>query len=215
MNRMNVAVLLASVIFAAGAEKICFCPNWKYSNFNCSAACCDLPPTPGHSHPYECKPPPVPNPPTTMDTVTVDGAVEIGAVTPRGEAPTIELNKTGSKGWVIHMSGGGWSFLKNTSAAAETASNGASSSSISSFKPDGVSKSAANQPATTGCYLKCDGIMSTDAAQNPLFHEYNKVFIPINDRTSFTGNLDKPIPASVPPKYVQPQPQPQPHHNNN
>ena len=43
--------------------------------------------------------------------------------------------------------------------------------------------------------------MSADTAQNPLFHEYDKVFIPINDGTSFTGNLDKPIPASVPPVY--------------
>jgi hypothetical protein len=43
--------------------------------------------------------------------------------------------------------------------------------------------------------------MSGDPAQNPLFHSYNKVFIPINDGTSFTGDLNKPIPASVPPVY--------------
>jgi hypothetical protein len=123
-----------------------------------------------------------------MTTVAVDGAVEIGAVTPRGEAPAIEFNNTGSKGWVIHMSGGGWGFLKN-------------SSTETTFKRDGARIAAEPNAKSTGCYLNCDGIMSADAAQNPLFHKYNKVFIPINDGTSFTGDLDKPIPASVPPKY--------------
>jgi hypothetical protein len=122
-----------------------------------------------------------------MTTVTVDGAVEIGAVTPRGEAPTIEFNNTGSKGWVIHMSGGGWGFLKNSSAGM-------------TFKRDGARIVEPNTKPT-GCYVNCDGIMSADAAQNPLFHKYNKVFIPLNDGTSFTGDLDNPIPASVPPKY--------------
>jgi hypothetical protein len=123
-----------------------------------------------------------------MTTVTVEGAVAIGAVTPRGDAPTIEFNNTGSKGWVIHMSGGGWGFLKN-------------SSNETIFKRDGARRAEESNAETQGCYLKCDGIMSADTAQNPLFHDYNKVFIPINDGTSFTGNLEKPIPASVPPVY--------------
>ena len=50
-----------------------------------------------------------------MITTTVDGALELGAVTPRGKVPTIEFNNTGSKGWVMHMSGGGWGFQKNSS----------------------------------------------------------------------------------------------------
>lgn len=193
------AVALSSGAIAAeqvvAAPKVCFCPNWRYSNFNCSAACCDLP------RPIDCKPPPTPNPPTTMTTVTVEGAVAMGALTPRGEAPTIELNATGSKGWVIHMSGGGWGFRKNTTAAGD---GGATSA----WLPDGA---AGHQQApeaggrlgaaSSGCYIFCDGILSGDAAQNPLFHSWNKAFIPINDGTSFTGDLAKPIPASVPPKY--------------
>ena len=195
-------------------EKVCFCPNWRYSNFNCSAACCDAPPSPGHLHPsqYICKPPPVPNPPTDMATVTVDGAVEMGALTPRGEAPTIEFNKTGARGWVIHMSGGGWGFLSNASASSSSSSSSdcEGCGGAGAFKPDGTSPqaSASLSPTPTSfanqsgwCYLKCDGIMSGDAAQNPLFHGYNKVFVPINDGTSFTGNLDKRIPASNPPVY--------------
>jgi len=171
--------------------KVCFCPNWRYSNFNCSSACCSLP------RPIECKPPPTPNPPTNMTTVTVEGAVAIGALTPRGEAPTIELNATGSKGWVIHMSGGGWGFRKNTSAAAGATwmRDGAAAG-----PPAGAEQLGA-QPQHSGCYMFCDGILSADAAQNPLFHDYNKVFIPINDGTSFTGDLAEPIPPSVPPKY--------------
>ena len=173
--------------------KACFCPNWRYSNFNCSAACCSL------ARPIECKPPPTPNPPTKMTTVIVEGAVAMGALTPRGEAPSIELNATGSKGWVIHMSGGGWGFRKNTSTsgAADTwVRDGTSSGPLR----EEVGQLSA-QPEYSGCYMFCDGILSTDAAQNPLFYEFNKVFIPINDGTSFTGNLDQPIPASVPPKY--------------
>lgn len=191
--------------------RVCFCPNWRYSNFNCSAACCSMP------RPIECKPPPTPNPPTTMSTVTVEGAVEAGALTPRGEAPTIELNATGSRGWIIHMSGGGWGFRKNTTTAtAATAPAAGGSAYEETWVPDGAGSNrggggggggdgerlgAQQQPKHTGCYMFCDGIMSADARQNPLFHEYNKVFIPINDGTSFTGNLDQPIPASVPPKY--------------
>ena len=140
----------------------------------------------------------MPNPPTVMASVTVAGAVEIGAVTPRGEAPIIEFNSTGSKGWVIHMSGGGWGFRKNTTSA------GARFNRDGAPLHGGGSAGTAAPPAPPGfnCYGDgCDGIMSGDAGMNPLFHEFNKVFIPINDGTSFTGNLDEPIPASSPPVY--------------
>ena len=48
----------ATLAQKAALPKVCFCPNWRYSNFNCSAACCGLP------RPIECKTPPTPNPPT-------------------------------------------------------------------------------------------------------------------------------------------------------
>lgn len=50
-----------------------------------------------------------------MATVPIAGAVAMGALTPEGKEPVITLNTTGSRGWVIHLSGGGWGFLKNTS----------------------------------------------------------------------------------------------------
>lgn len=168
-----------------------------------SPGCCDLP------RPVECKPPPVPNPATVMPSVTVAGAVEIGAVTPRGEAPTIEFNSTGSKGWVIHMSGGGWGFRKNTTTAGgrfrrdgAPLYGGGSGEEASLFLSGSAGTAAKPAPAPPpGCYLKCDGIMSADPDINPMFHEFNKVFIPINDGTSFTGDLAEPIPASNPPVY--------------
>ena len=138
-----------------------------------------------------------------MPVVTVAGAVAMGALTPRGEAPTIEFNSTGSKGWVIHLSGGGWGFMKNTSATVAFKRDGARTPAGATAGGEHAHASAAPRgQRTTGCYVNCDGIMSDDAAQNPLFHTYNKVFVPINDGTSFTGDLDKPIPASDPPKFV-------------
>lgn len=82
------------------------------------------------------------------------------------------------------MSGGGWNFLKNTSAAVN-------------FRADGFEQRGAG-PTTEGdrseggslggCYGTCDGIMSNDEGANPDFFGYNKVFIPIGDRTSFTAD---------------------------
>ena len=46
------------------------------------------------------------------------------------------------------------------------------------------------------CYGKCDGIMSDDKAINPLFHSYNKVWIPISG-TSFTGDRASDLPYPV------------------
>eukprot|EP01050_Picozoa_sp_SAG11_P017002 SAG11_NODE_2393_length_3409_cov_1.781269_1_plen_252_part_00 len=190
------ATFATTIVAFTNQPTVCFCPNWRYSNFNCSAACCSL------ARPIECKPPPTPNPPTSMATVPVEGAVAMGALTPRGEAPTIEMNATGSKGWVIHLSGGGWGFRRNGSAASAASVDGGGwlRDGTAGGSPQETGQLGA-QPEHSGCYMFCDGIMSADAAQNPLFHEFNKVFVPINDGTSFTGNLEKPIPASVPPKY--------------
>ena len=53
-----------------------------------------------------------------MTTVTVPGSVAAGAVYPNGGAAHYELNYTGSPGWIVHMSGGGWRFMKTTSSSA-------------------------------------------------------------------------------------------------
>ena len=52
----------------------------------------------------------------------------------------------------------------------------------------GESADATSAADAKGCYGKCDGIMSNDPVSNPDFAEYNKVFIPIGDRTSFTAD---------------------------
>jgi hypothetical protein len=166
---------------AAAPPKECFCGPKAFGR-DCSAACCAKPGA------RDCPPLPSPNPPTCMTTVTVPGSVAAGAVYPDGSAAHYELNYTGSPGWVVHMSGGGWRFMKNTSAPA---AQGDDSSEPAPLTPDGVlfgealAEGGGPKPCS-GCYGSCDGLMSTDASQNPLFHSFNKVFIPISG-TAFTG----------------------------
>ena len=46
-----------------------------------------------------------------MPHFIVLGAAAIGAVYPSGKPADYFLNYTGSSGWVIHLSGGGWHLL--------------------------------------------------------------------------------------------------------
>ena len=101
---------------------------------------------------------------TPMTTETVPDAVAKGAVFPGGQPWQYQLNNnTASTGWIIHMSGGGWNFMKNSSV--EAVQDGTK-------KRDGT-----NFDSNAGCYGICDGILSNDQADNPDFHAYNKVFI--------------------------------------
>jgi hypothetical protein len=113
-----------------------------------------------------------------MTTVTVQGASGLGAIYPDSTPAKFELNFTGSPGWIVHLSGGGWRFLQNATSVPTESKDGSPPS-------DDV-----------GCYGHCDGIMSTDPLQNPLFHSWNKVFVPISG-TSFTGNRDSLDPYPV------------------
>lgn len=180
---------------AAGAQKHCYCETNPFSARNCSAACC----TPGSRDGNTggaCPPLPAPNPWTCMQTVEVPGATEAGAIYPDGSPAKYELNHTGSDGWVVHLSGGGWRFMKPQ--------EGEESEEVPpSLTPDGVvpllagSVGSAGAPAgCPGCYGHCDGIMSNEITQNPLFHSWNKIFVPISG-TSFTGDRssDKPYPV--------------------
>lgn len=124
------------------------------------------------------KPPPPPGPPTPYDPVTpmpqfdVPGAAAAGAFYPTGTPAYYYANMTGSTGWVIHLSGGGWRFVGESGAADDTVTS------------DGL-------PHNMGggsCYGGCDGILSNNAAINPLFHSWNKVWVPISG-TSFTGDV--------------------------
>ena len=126
-----------------------------------------------------------PDPPTQMKTVTVPDALAKGAVFPNGLPWQYQLNTTaGSTGWIIHMSGGGWEFMKNESSKDHSAPKGHPWQ----FDTIGRGMVAQDSSASAGCYGICDGIMSNDAANNPDFASYNKVFILIGDRTSFTGD---------------------------
>ena len=130
-----------------------------------------IPPTPA--------PAPV-NPPTTMTTVEVPNALARGAVLPDGKPFAYTLNyRPNATGWIIHMSGGGWAFLKNASRQARAPQLKA--------MLDGVASDTAAS-GSAGCYGICDGIMSNDPVVNPDFATWNKVFIPIGDRSAFTAD---------------------------
>ena len=117
-----------------------------------------------------------PDPGTVMANVPIPDAVARGALYPSGEPAfyTANFNRS-STGWVVHLSGGGWNFLNNSTATATATKDGAAATAI---------------PAATlgACYGKCDGILSNDPHSNPDFYAFNKIFVPIGDRTSFTAD---------------------------
>lgn len=123
--------------------------------------------------------PPVPNDPlTVMPNFVVPDAAAQGAFYPDGSSANFYLNNTGAKGWVVHLSGGGWRFAGGSDGASDD------------FVSDGIrGGSLLPMVGSDGrCYQGCDGILSDDPAMNPLFHTWNKVWIPITG-TSFTGDV--------------------------
>jgi len=147
-----------SLLTSAADPPMCHCPGAKAFGRNCSAACCA-----GGGLP--CPALPSPNPWTCMTTVSVPGAVAVGAVYPNGAPAKFELNYTKSPGWVIHLSGGGWQFMKNTSSSSsELTVDGAPARG-----PPPAADICAPPSSSHGCYANCDGVMSDDATQNPLF----------------------------------------------
>jgi hypothetical protein len=126
-----------------------------------------------------------------MPHYIVPGAAAIGAVDPSGKPANYFLNYTGSNGWVIHLSGGGWRFLSNH--------DGTDADPLGTDLPSALVSDGTVPPGAAPdghCYGKCDGILSDDPILNPLFHSWNKVWIPITG-TSFTGDRasDKPYPV--------------------
>ena len=145
-----------------------------------SPAALHSPPTP---------PPPIPDPGTVMTKIEIPGAAAAGALYPDGSPAFYTMNyRANATGWVVHMSGGGWNFLKN-----ELLLNGEDKdgdlADRGTFHSDGIADDDhAVGSKSAGCYGICDGIMSNLPEANPDFHGYNKVFIPIGDRTSFTAD---------------------------
>ena len=137
-----------------------------------------------------------------MPSVMVPTAAEAGALYPDGTPAYYFMNYTGSRGYVIHLSGGGWRFAPQGRQVDDRNSvNNNSSSVLPPLTSDGLllsrSSSAGDHghglgmggvPSQGHCYGRCDGILSNDASINPLFHDYNKIWIPISG-TSFTGDV--------------------------
>ena len=119
-----------------------------------------------------------------MPHYIVPGAAAIGAVDPEGGPANYFLNYTGSSGWVIHLSGGGWRFLSGKDAT-DTASSETTQATTTTRPPpppppllfsDGTAPTVPPGASPDGhCYGKCDGILSDDPTINPLFHSWNKV----------------------------------------
>ena len=185
---MRLVCLIGAVVLVVplasrslGTATECFCDSWnprqKDAPRVCSASCCAL------NHTQVCLPPPSPNPETLVNFVNVNGSYEVGAL--RGYNQTqlqVQLNATGSRGWVIHLSGGGWGAPKNNTGSDE-------------LNDDGVKSGLGGVGPYSGCYKHCDGILSNDPVQNPMFCEYNKAFLPENDGSSYTANLENPVPG--------------------
>lgn len=173
-------------------------PDCTFLNFTMGARWCREPFCEGSPTPTPPSPqpdPPANNPETLMVNVVVPGAAAIGAVYPNGEPANYFLNYTGSAGWVIHLSGGGWRFLKPQNGAADA-------SMLSSLTSDGIEHLDGSAGDIGHCYGKCDGVLSDDPKINPLFYSFNKVWIPISG-TSFTGDRASDQPYPVRGKRIQ------------
>ena len=120
--------------------------------------------------PAPAPPAPTPSdPPTVMTTVEVPNAVALGAVLPDGSPFAYTINyRPNATGWVVHMSGGGWAFLKNGTAA------GGGGQGAARLAKDGLVPPSSSS-SLGSCYGICDGIMSNDVAANPDFASWNKV----------------------------------------
>ena len=98
-------------------------------------------------------------------------------------SPT-RLYNTGAKGWVIHLSGGGWRFVGNQQKGdIDDASVGVNvgvgvgdgDGDGDGWTSDGIDYFGAPRLGADGrCYQGCDGILSDDPTMNPLFHTWNK-----------------------------------------
>jgi len=115
-----------------------------------------------------------------MPEFQVAGAAAAGAFYPNGAPASYFMNYTGSTGFVIHLSGGGWRFASGDGSAMVPGAQ--------PLSPDGYGQGGRAATADGHCYGGCDGILSDDPAMNPLFHGWNKVWIPISG-TSFTGDV--------------------------
>ena len=129
-----------------------------------------------------------------MPRYEVPGAAAAGAIYPGGAPAYYFMNYTGAPGYVIHLSGGGWRFSggADTDSSDTTAGEGGIDA-VTSMTEDGIGMGHLGDSGLGGdgggtCYGHCDGILSNDAAVNPLFHSWNKIWIPISG-TSFTGDV--------------------------
>jgi hypothetical protein len=165
--------------YPPGQDRDCTLLTFTQGSVWCLEGFC--PPGPPTPHPLPPAPPgpPTPNNPLTpMPMFEVSGAAAAGAMYPNGQPAYYYANMSGSTGWVIHLSGGGWRFVGSGSTTVDAG-----------LTPDGLGSTDSYYSDGGGnCYGKCDGILSNDASINPLFHSWNKVWVPISG-TSFTGDV--------------------------
>jgi len=161
------------------------------------AADCGPPPTP----PAPPVPPTPFDPKTAMPMFTVPPNLVNGGIYPNKQPAYYFMNYTASNSFVIHLSGGGWRYMSNKSSSSSSSSS-SSVDSMDSMEIDGLTSDGLSLGSDGSCYGKCDGILSDDANINPLFHSWNKIWIPISG-TSFTGDRDSELPYPVRGKRIQ------------
>ena len=117
-------------------------------------------------------------------TTILNGAVRGGAVCLDGTAPGYHIQTRDPRRWTVHLQGGGWCTSVQD---CFSRSNG----------PLGSSKSyAADMDGILAGYDGgAHGILSSDSAVNPDFHNHTKVYVRYCDGASFAGNLGAPVTA--------------------
>ena len=117
--------------------------------------------------------------PMTLHLIPQATSDAFGAKLLSGETPGYYVRKgTAATKFRLHLRGGGWCF-----SVADCASRIGTELGSSSVWPASI-YSSTNSPF---------GFMTDNATENPAFADYNTIFVPYGDGTSWTSNREEPI----------------------
>eukprot|EP00040_Diaphanoeca_grandis_P041529 m.263069 g.263069 ORF g.263069 m.263069 type:complete len:423 (+) comp48404_c0_seq1:27-1295(+) len=121
---------------------------------------------------------------TALDLVKVVDRNHRGAACLDGSPPGYFIRRgVQSTKFILHAQGGGWCWDTPERADDDKSCHDRANTGL------GSSKFWTSSPPSTGSnWYCCDGILSGNATENPLFHDWTMVFINYCDGSSFTGN---------------------------
>lgn len=103
-------------------------------------------------------------------------ALSSGAVCLDGTAPAFYLSKGSNTKWILFLQGGGWCYTLEDCVARSKGRLGSTAHSPSTIIGGGAS-----------------GLFDDDSSVNPVFHDFNKVFVQYCDGASFSGDVSAPV----------------------